>query len=679
MGPSFARYAYRALPGTSVVKAVDAVLPQIADYRPPVGMQAGSYALKTSCFDEYDAFYTHLTPKFHAEARERWLRHRATAKSSKPRPPCPPLPDTSPAYARIRGLLLMPQTVTIVRRVLAEALCQADADQRCSEDMLASALHLLALMVHHTKHGGPAASELAGFVAAVCERASNLPGVEGASAPVSLVELLLKLEAQDTLLQPAALESVKWALARLPKVHKSIKAHQNSLPGGKRKSSKKKQKKADAEKRKREKKAQRVKAAQARALAMMAKKQTQFAAALDGPKVGDGDASDQDDTQAGDDHGGDAVCILCHEHREEPVAFIGLAESSKVVALGLANLTRGPVGDESKQESTEPTTSATMASGGDTGGGEAQHPSASFGNGAADLAAIMAAAGGSGDDSDVEVEAEDAVMDFGEGLEFNDLDVGVLHRGGAGDGDGSSTGASSLEELEVAMGEADAPDGRDGAASRASGKEDEGGDTDDGSVNATPSTAGGAAGSRGSEANDNHDGDDDTSDNDTAEDGTESFTARAARLARLAGIPLTSFPPNLNPTELMAVLDILARRAGLPRQLGRASARSASAAAPAARSPTVKSVAGTAGAFRDGMREAQGVQVQFCGHMMHPSCSQTHRVSLMNKVCQRKGGVVVVAGGSFLCLFRPSIAWPMKGRSPSMPRSLSSCAQCASH
>ena len=48
----FAKYAFRASPASSVSKTVDRVLPDVATYRQPSGMQAGTYAIKPACYDE---------------------------------------------------------------------------------------------------------------------------------------------------------------------------------------------------------------------------------------------------------------------------------------------------------------------------------------------------------------------------------------------------------------------------------------------------------------------------------------------------------------------------------------------------------------------------------------------------------------------------------------------------
>jgi len=225
---SYAAYAFRASPVSSVAKTIDAVLPDIADYREPTGMQAGTYALKAKCYDEYDAFFTHLGWKRHAEARERWQHHRKSHKSTKPRPPCPPPLPTNEAYMRVRRLLHVPACVVVVRNVLRAFLANTE---RPPEALLAAGLHLLALALHTASDMTPEALE--SFTAELCDT----PNVSGEPGD-SVVSLVLKLEAAEH--TPEHLkEALAWVLLRFPKLSPAVKEHQYALPGGKRKKSKK--------------------------------------------------------------------------------------------------------------------------------------------------------------------------------------------------------------------------------------------------------------------------------------------------------------------------------------------------------------------------------------------------------------------------------------------------------
>lgn len=348
-------------------------------------------------------------------------------------------------------------------------------------------------------------------------------------------------------------------------------------------------------------------------------------------------------------------CILCHEHRDEQVAWIGFAEKSRVLWLGLQNLLRGADGDESKDAAGD------SAAGGDGGTDVARPSSSTFGLGAADMAAITAAGGDSDEFSDDEVaDLGDVVVAYdGPG----DVDMGM-----GGDGAGAG-GAEPVYELVDGAGGGDVELLADSSGeSSGDSSDDEDGDGDAGG------DAGGAAAAASGGGG----------------DGSSTPVSMVAQLLAQTGlIPAHLLPhlqadghsqqvllslqqalqqaggaavPQLQPLLTAVQHDLAASGTGAGAGAAGAGAAGA-AAAPAPASAGVpgppprlrartSSVVRTAEDFRAAMEPTGGVHLQFCGHTMHPTCAQKYRIMLLDKVRPRArwGGDEGMGGGQLLRL-----------------------------
>lgn len=324
---------------------LEAMLTDIADRRPGVGLEPVKYVLKPACWSEYDPCFFHLSAPSHQSAAERRpsasgpshsrcseLESEAaallTACESSPSdtksraeyhkvlaelscrgsegkepvaapvvgPPAPP----HPIYAELRsGVLTDAAMLRFIRRVIASALTPATPDT-CSSILLIRSLHLLTLAVHTTALLPPSHAHRVQLF-------SSLVAPIGFGSEVSLVKSLQSLLTTSWGSEACVSSGARWVVNMAAALDQDVASLVTVRQAPEASVSSSESRRA---------------AARAKALASISSQANAFMAAMD-------DETDEEEEEAEEQTDSRLECIICREASESPLGYLGFAQLSR--------------------------------------------------------------------------------------------------------------------------------------------------------------------------------------------------------------------------------------------------------------------------------------------------------------------------------------------------------------
>eukprot|EP01133_Synstelium_polycarpum_P012396 gene12396-14546_t len=122
---------------------LDSILSQVAVYMPATGRERATYALRPTCWNEWDAYYPHYSQAELAKAEERYMEHAKHTGIALQRP-LRALTPALPVFLSIEAILHCDLLHALLYSVFHNA---ASMSPRCSETLLIHSIHLVSMIL----------------------------------------------------------------------------------------------------------------------------------------------------------------------------------------------------------------------------------------------------------------------------------------------------------------------------------------------------------------------------------------------------------------------------------------------------------------------------------------------------------------------------------------------------